>query len=184
MPGIIRYTNLEDAQRLGDGQTPLHLFFYLVLNTFVPIFHYGSFFTLQIVTINFLITTFVIISYRLAVLYCFNFYKSLSQGDKILKKKVVVYDTSADGQHIQKVLNSLPNGDMHVVAYLDDSFNASGKLLEGLPIYSTHESSITKLRNDGVELLILASKQIEKAKLNDLVDACLARGIRYNKCRQ
>jgi len=178
--GIIRYTNLEDAQRLVMVNA-IASFFYLVLNTFVPIFHYGSFFTLQIVTINFLITTFVIISYRLAVRYCFNFYKSLSQGDKILKKKVVVYDTSADGQHIQKVLNSLPNGDMHVVAYLDDSFNASGKLLEGLPIYSTHESSITKLRNEGVELLILASKQIEKAKLNDLVDSCLARGIRIQQ---
>jgi len=178
--GIIRYTNLEDAQRLVMVNA-IASFFYLVLNTFVPIFHYGSFFTLQIVTINFLITTFVIISYRLAVRYCFNFYKSLSQGDKILKKKVVVYDTSADGQHIQKVLNSLPNGDMHVVAYLDDSFNASGKLLEGLPIYSTHESSITKLRNEGVELLILASKQIEKIKLNDLVDTCLAHGIRIQQ---
>ena len=178
--GIIRYTNLEDAQRLVMVNA-IASFFYLVLNTFVTSFRYGNFFTLQIVTINFLISTFVIISYRLAVRYCFNFYKSLSRGDKLLKKKVVVYDTSADGQHIQKVLNSLPNGDMLVVAYLDDSFNTSGKLLEGLPIYSTNENSIIKLRNEGVELLILASKQIEKTKLNDLVDNCLAHGIRIQQ---
>ena len=43
-------------------------------------FKYGIFFTPQIVTINFFITCFVIISYRLAVRYCFNFYKSLSVG--------------------------------------------------------------------------------------------------------
>jgi len=177
--GIVRYTNLEDAQRLVMVNA-IASFFYMVLNNFVPNFRYGSFFTLQIVTINFLITTFVIISYRLAVRYCFNFYKSLSQGDKILKKKVVVYDT-VDGQHIQKVMNSLPNGDMQVVAFLDDSFNVSGKLLEGLPIYSTNESNIAKLSSEGVEMLILASKQMEKSKLNDLVDNCLAHGIRIQQ---
>ncbi len=179
--GIIRYTNLEDAQRLVMVNA-IASFFYLVLNTFVPLFHYGSFFTLQIVTINFLITTFVIISYRLAVRYCFNFYKALSVGErKVQKKRVIVYDTSADGQHIQKMLNSLPNGDMQVVAFLDDSFKATGKLLEGLPIYNTSEASIAKLRNDGVELLILANKQISKEKLNALVDNCLSYGIRIQQ---
>jgi FlaA1/EpsC-like NDP-sugar epimerase len=117
----------------------------------------------------------------LAVRYCFNFYKTLSQGDKLTKKKVIVFDTSADGLHIKKVMNSLPNGDMQVVAFLDDSFSTAGKLLEGIPIYSTQESSIAKLRGEGVELLILASKHIEKGKLNDLVDSCLAHGIRIQQ---
>ena len=178
--GIIRYTNIEDAQRLVMVNA-IAAFFYIVLNTFVPNFKYGNFFTLQIVTINFLITTFVIIAYRLAVRYCFNFYKTFSQGIQAQKKKVVVYDTSADGLHIQKVMNSLPNGDMEVVAFLDDSFNTSGKLVEGIPIYSTHESSIVKLRNEGVELLILATKHMEKGKLNELVDTCLAHGIRIQQ---
>ncbi len=176
--GIVRYTNLEDAQRLVMVNA-IASFVYYVLNLFI--LRNGNFFTLQIVTINFLITTFVIIAYRLAVRYCFNFYKSLSQGGKMQKKKVVVFDTSADGLHIKKVMNSLPNGDMQVVAFLDDSFNTSGKLLEGIPIYGTNESSIAKLKTEGVELLILANKQIEKEKLNALVDACLAHGIRIQQ---
>ena len=178
--GIVRYTNLEDAQRLVMVNA-IASFFYLVLESFVPLFRYGNFFTLQIVTINFLITTFVIISYRLAVRYCFNFYKSLSQVDKMLKKKVVVFDASADGQHIKKVMNSLPNGDMHVVAFLDNTMNAPGKLLEGIPIYNTNETSIAKLGSEGVELLILASKNIEASKLNELVDNCLKYGIRIQQ---
>lgn len=178
--GIVRYTNVEDAQRLVMVNA-IASFFYLVLNTFVPIFHFGNFFTLQIVTINFLITTFVIISYRFAVRYCFNFYKSLSQGPGISKKKVAVFDTSADGLHLKKVMNSLPNGDMQVVAFLDDSFSAAGKLLEGIPIYSTHDSSIAKLKAEGVELLIVANKHIEKQKLNNLVDSCLTVGIRIQQ---
>ena len=176
--GIVRFTNLEDTSRLVMVNA-IASFFYLILNIFV--LKNGNFFTLQIVAINFFITTFVIISYRLAVRYCFNFYKSLSQGDKILKKKVIVYDTSADGLHIKKVMNSLPNADMHVVAFLDDSFSTAGKLLEGIPIYNTSETSLIKLRNEGVELLILANKHMEKGKLNELVDNCLAQGIRIQQ---
>lgn len=178
--GIVRYTNLEDAQRLVMVNA-IASFFYLVLNTFLPMFHYGNFFTLQIVTINFLITTFVIISYRLAVRYCFNFYKTLSQGEKYHRKKVAVYDTSADGQHIKKVMNSLPDGDMQVVAFLDDSFNATGKLLEGLPIYGVNEQAIARLSAEGVELLIMANKHMDAIKLNSLVDYCLTYSIRIQQ---
>jgi FlaA1/EpsC-like NDP-sugar epimerase len=176
--GIIRYTNLEDTSRLVMVNA-IAAFIYLAINVFLL----GSqdYFTLQIVTINFFITSFVIISYRLAVRYCFNFYKSLSDGEKVQKKKVAVYDASADGMHIKKVMNSLPNGELQVVAFLDDSFRTEGKLLEGLPIYSTNESSIARLRAEGVELLIIANKQMEKGKLNDLVDTCLAHGIRIQQ---
>lgn len=176
--GIVRYTNLEDTSRLVMVNA-IAAFLYLVLNIFF--LHSGNFFTLQVVAINFFITSFVIVSYRLAVRYCFNFYKSLSQGEKMDKKKVAVFDTSADGLHIKKVLNSLPNGDMQVVAFLDDSFSTTGKLLEGIPIFSTAEPSIEKLKTEGVELLILASKNIEKAKLNDLVDSCFTHGIKIQQ---
>ena len=176
--GIIRYTNLEDAQRLVMVNA-ISSFIYLALNTFL--LHSGNFFTQQIVAINFFVTTFVIISYRLAVRYCFNFYKNLAKGDRIEKKKVIVFDTSSDGLHIKKILNGMPNADMEVVAFLDDSFSTNGKLLEGLPIYNTSEASIARLKSDGVELLILANKIIEKEKLNNLVDACLLYGIRIQQ---
>lgn len=176
--GIVRYTNLEDTSRLVMVNA-IAAFFYLVLNTFY--LNAGNFFTLQIVAINFFISSFVIVSYRLAVRYCFNFYKSLSSGEKVEKKKVAVLDTSADGQHITRVMNSLPNGTMQVVAFLDDSFSAAGKLLEGIPIYNTHESSLEKLRSEGVDLLILANKNIEKKKLNELVDNCFAKNIRIQQ---
>ncbi len=175
--GIVRYTNIEDTSRLVMVNA-IAAFFYLVLNIFL---FEGNYFTKQIVAINFFITSFAIVSYRLGVRYCFNFYKSLSAGTQADKKKVAVYDTSADGLHIKKVMNSLPNGDMEVVAFLDNSFSTAGKLLEGIPIYSTNEASIEKLRSEGVQLLILASKNLEKSKLNELVDACFTHGIKVQQ---
>src|SRR6202012_831071 len=82
--GIVRYTNIEDTSRLVMVNA-ISAFLYFAVNIFIL----GSrnFFTLQVVTINFFITSFVIISYRLAVRYCFHFYKLYSEGDKLQKKK-------------------------------------------------------------------------------------------------
>ncbi len=176
--GIVRYTNLEDTSRLVMVNA-IASFFYLAVNIFV--YHGQNFFTLQIVTINFFITSFVIISYRLGVRYCFQFYKLYSEGEKVPRKKVAVYNASANGLHIKNVMNNLPNGDMQVVAFLDDAMNGNGKLLEGIPIYSTSEASIEKLKKEGVELLIFVNKITEKEKLNALVDCCLSYGIRIQQ---
>ena len=176
--GIVRYTNIEDTSRLVMVNA-IASFFYLAVNIFV--YHSMNFFTLQIVTINFFICSFVIISYRLAVRYCFQFYKLYSEGEKIQRKKVAIFNASANGLHIKNVLNNLPNGDMQVVAFIDDGLSGSGKLLEGIPIYNTSESSIVKLKNEGVEVLIFVNKNIEKEVFNTLVDACLTHGIRIQQ---
>lgn len=176
--GIVRYTNIEDTSRLVMVNA-ISSFFYLAVNIFI--YHSQNFFTLQVVTINFFISSFVIISYRLAVRYCFQFYKLYTEGGRKDKKKVAVYNASANGLHIKNVMNNLPNGDMQVVAFIDDTLSGSGKLLEGVPIYNTTAASIEKLKNEGVELLIFVTKNIEKEKLNIIVDACLASNIRIQQ---
>ena len=177
--GIVRYTNIEDTSRLVMVNA-IASFLYLAVNIFV--YHSQNYFTLQIVTINFFITSFLIISYRLAVRYCFHFYKMYSEGtNTVPKKKVAVLDASANGLHIKNVMNDLPNGDMQVVAFLDDSFSSNGKLLEGIPIYNINEANIAKLKKEGVELLIVVNKNIAKEKFNTIVDSCLTEGIRIQQ---
>jgi FlaA1/EpsC-like NDP-sugar epimerase len=176
--GIVRFTNIEDTSRLVMVNA-IASFFYLAINIFV--YHSSNFFTLQVVTINFFICSFVIISYRLAVRYVFQFYKLYSEGTKVERKKVAVYNASANGLHIKNVVNNLPNGDMQVVAFLDDMLSGKGKLLEGVPIFNTSPASIEKLKNEGVELLIFVNKNLEKDTLNKLVDACFEHGIRIQQ---
>ena len=176
--GIVRYTSMEDASRLVMVNA-IAAIIYLTINIFL--LPSEKYFSVPVVTINFFVTTFVIISYRLGVKYSFSIYKSMLQEDRMPRKKVAVYDASADGQHIKNVMNNLPNGDMQVVAFLDDSIGSKGKLLEGLPVYGTEDASIAKLKNDGVDLLILGNKHIEKEKLNRLVDTCLNQGIRMQQ---
>lgn len=176
--GIVRYTNIEDTSRLVMVNA-IASFLYLIVNIFV--YHSRNFFTLQIVSINFFITSFVIISYRLTVRYFFQFYKLYSEGDNKIKKKVVVYNASANGLHIKNVLNNMPNGDLQVVAFLDDALSGSGKLLEGIPIFGATQASIERLKQEGVELLVFVSKHIDKDRMNWLVDTCLNVGIRVQQ---
>jgi FlaA1/EpsC-like NDP-sugar epimerase len=170
--GIIRYTTIEDTFRLLRVNA-IATIMYFVINSFMNYAENFWLFPISVVVINFFISNFILISYRLLVRYCFKFY-SLYQIDK-RETKAAVYDTGEDGLHTKQVINAVPNGSIEVIAFLDD--NRSGKMMEGLPIYSTDESSFKKLKEENVKLLIIGNRTIPKEKLNYLVDVCPKYGI-------
>ncbi|MEI8279339.1 MAG: nucleoside-diphosphate sugar epimerase/dehydratase [Bacteroidota bacterium] len=170
--GIIRYTNIEDTFRLLRVNAVATIS-YFVINSFMNYAQNFWLFPISVVVINFFISNFILISYRLLVRYCFKFY-SLYQVEK-RDIKAVVFDTSDDGIHTKQVINDVPNGTIEVVAFMDD--NRSGKMMEGLPIYSTDENSFKKMKEDNVKLLIIANRTLSKDKLNYLVDVCPKYGI-------
>lgn len=177
--GIIRYTNIEDTFRL------------LIVNSIASVFYFSinyivnqssegiNLFPTSVVVINFFITNFVLITYRLLVRYSFKFYK-LQQIEK-KKIKAVVFDTGENGLQTKKVINDFPNSDIYVVGFIDDTLSKGGKLMEGIPIYNTEEASLEKLKAEGVELLIIANRQIPKDKLVYLVDTCLKLDIKVQQ---
>jgi len=177
--GIIRYTNIEDTFRLLIINSITALF-YFTINLIVTQTHSVLLFPASVVAINFFIANFILISYRLLVRYCFKFYNLHKQIDKN-KTKAAIYDTSEHGLHTKKIINDLPNGDMQIVAFLDDTMNKGGKFMEGLPIYATDENNIKKLKQEGVELIIIANRKISKEKLNYLVDTSLTYNIKVQQ---
>lgn len=180
--GIIRYTNIEDTFRL------------LVVNSIASVFYFSInfivnkssddifLFPVSVVVINFFITNFVLITYRLLVRYVFKFYQ-LHQVDKVDRKKIkaIVYDMGQYGLQTKKVINDFPNNDIHVAAFMDDALSKSGKLMEGIQIYSSDEASFNKLQQESFEVLIIANRDISKEKLNYLVDTCLKHNIKVQQ---
>ncbi len=177
--GIIRYTNIEDTFRLLIVNS-IAAVFYFSINYIVNRSSEGiNLFPTSVVVINFFITNFVLITYRLLVRYSFKFYK-LQQIEK-KKIKAVVFDTGENGLQTKKVINDFPNSDIYVVGFIDDTLSKGGKLMEGVPIYNTEEASFEKLKEEGVELLIIANRDIAKDKLVYLVDTCLKLGIKVQQ---
>ncbi|MCB0695782.1 MAG: polysaccharide biosynthesis protein [Chitinophagaceae bacterium] len=177
--GIIRYTNIEDTFRL------------LIVNSIAAIFYFSinfgvnffasevNLFPTSVVVINFFITNFVLITYRLLVRYTFNYYKATQ--NETVKIKAAVFDTGEYGLQTKKVINNFPSSNIQIVAFIDDVLSKSGKLMENIPIYNTDDASFQKLKEDGVELLIIANKKLSKEQLVHLVDTSLKYGMKVQQ---
>lgn len=177
--GIIRYTNIEDTFRL------------LIVNSIAAIFYFSinfgvnffagdvNLFPTSVVVINFFITNFVLITYRLLVRYTFNYYKA-TQSETI-KVRAAVFDTGEYGLQTKKVINNFPSSNIQVVAFIDDLLSKSGKLMENIPIYNTDDHSFQRLKEEGVELLIIANRNIKKEQLVHLVDTGLKYGMKVQQ---
>lgn len=177
--GIIRYTNIEDTFRL------------LIVNSIASIFYFSinfgvnffaadmNLFPTSVVVINFFITNFVLITYRLLVRYTFNYYKATQTESE--KVKAAVFDTGEYGLQTKKVINSFPNSNIQVVAFIDDVLSRSGKLMENIPIFNTEDHSFKRLQEEGVELLIIANRKLSKDKLVHLVDTGLKYGMKVQQ---
>jgi FlaA1/EpsC-like NDP-sugar epimerase len=178
--GIIRYTNIEDTFRLLIVNS-IAAVFYFSINFIISHTSVGILlFPISVVVINFFITNFVLITYRLLVRYCFKFYQ-VHQVEKDSKIRAAVFDTGEYGLQTKKVINDFPNSGIQVVAFIDELLSKSGKLMEGIPIYSVDESTFKKLNQEEVELLIIANRGLSKDKLNYLVDTSLKYGIRVQQ---
>lgn len=178
--GIIRYTNIEDTFRLliVNSMAAVSYFF---INYLIHFTKQGDNYLIppSVVVINFFITNFALITYRLLVRYCFRFYR-LYQAEK-QSIRAAIYDTGEYGLQAKKVLNDFPDSEIKVVAFLDDVLSRSRKLMEGTPIYATDEDSFARLKDEGVERLIIANHHISKEKLNYLVDICLKYNIKVQQ---
>lgn len=177
--GIIRYTNIEDTFRLLIVNS-IAAIFYFSINFGVNFFAQDiNLFPTSVVVINFFITNFVLITYRLLVRYTFNYYKATQNAT--VKIKAAVFDTGEYGLQTKKVINNFPSSNIQVVAFIDDVLSKSGKLMENIPIYNTDENSFMRLQEEGVELLIIANRKISKEQLVHLVDTGLKYGMKVQQ---
>lgn len=177
--GIIRYTNIEDTFRLLIVNSIAAMFYFSINVVANLLYDDMNLFPISIVVINFFITNFVLITYRLLVRYTFFYYKETQQeSDKI---KAVVFDTSEHGLQTKRVINNFPSSNLRVVAFMDDILGKSGKLMENIPIFKSTEESFARLKEENVELLIIANRDLPKDTLLYLVDTALKYGLKVQQ---
>ncbi len=175
--GIVRYTTMRDTFRLVTI-TALASALYVVIG-FVY-YQKGVFFLSRAtIFINFFISAFGLVGYRMLVRHCYRVFFV----DQLMKhrKKAVIFDTSEHGLHLKRVITDHPQSHLQICAFLDDQLNKKGKKLEGLPIYALTDQTFESLRKDGVKLVILANKEVPLDKLNLLVDKALQYGLRVQQ---
>ncbi len=167
--GIIRYTSTEDAMRIFLVLISGSLFF--VLTNIFTYYVYNKIFIIpfSIIIIDFLITTLVMISFRMVVKITYIEYLNPNRE----KTNVVIFGAGEAGVIAKGALDRDAGTKYKVIAFFDDDEKKIGKKLENVPIYSSDK--ITEiLSTNTVAHMIIAVQKILPARKQEIIEQCMA----------
>lgn len=171
--GIIRYTSTGDALRVFG--TILSGSMVFVLTNLVTFYLIDRFFFIpfSIIIIDFLATSFGMITFRLIVKLA---YLELSHPDRE-RVNVVIYGAGEAGIVVKRTLDRDTATRYKVIAYIDDHPGKQGKKLEGIDILSPAKLE-NILSTKSVAQVIIAILNMDKGKKQALIERCLLSNIK------
>lgn len=170
--GIIRYTGLQDGARIFF-MVVLNLALVVSVNLFYASNKLPYAVPYSVVMISFLSSFLFLFNYRLLVKYIFSYYE-----DQMLKRsRVLILGAGQTGMITRHVVESSKR--MRVMGFLEDDPNKIGKVLDGVRIYSAGNAELEQLLKDrSFDELVIASKDIEVERRNELVELCIQHRVR------
>lgn len=170
--GIVRYTSAQDSFRILFSISVSNVFF-ILCNLFLITFNQTPLVSNVVIIITGLTSFVLLITYRVLVKYFFMYIKNMSLD----KRKVVIYGVGETGVATKRTLDSDPNVNMKVVAFVDDDLRKKGKVVDNVKIYHTEElEKIIELEE--IDDLILTSQNISPERKNRVVDLCLDHDVK------
>jgi len=182
--GIVRYTTVRDSFRIITLNLLASVAYIIVK---LASSRYGEmvdgkpieYLSWVSIFINFFVVTVALIGYKTVVRYAYKaYFLGVIHKDKI---KVAIYDAEEEGLSAKRALTDNTYSNLKVVCFLDDNPNKRNKTIERIPIFSTEESTYRKLKEEEIQLILIAKENISHAKLNEIVDAALIQGIRVQQ---
>jgi FlaA1/EpsC-like NDP-sugar epimerase len=169
--GIIRYTGIEDGLRVLNT-TALGYLMAFVINLLYYYNFANNIIPHSVLIISFFISFLFLLYYRLLVKAMFSYFK----GDITNRINVCIFGAGSLGIITKAFLEADLKSKYKVVGFLEDDANKVGKLLQGVPIYSWSDFDKLIYRFN-VKELIIAVRNLNTERKNDIVDYCLARHI-------
>ncbi|GIV35644.1 MAG: capsular polysaccharide biosynthesis protein [Cyclobacteriaceae bacterium] len=170
--GIVRYTGIEDGLRIMYASL-LSLGLAVVINLLYHYFNDRNLIPYSVLFIAFLTSFLFLFYYRLIVKTIFSYYK----GEVVKKTNVVIFGAGSLGMITRTVLEADSESKFRVIAFVEDDYNKSGKVINGVKIFHSSELERVIDRNN-VKELIIAVKDITNKRKNEIVESCLSRQIK------
>ncbi|MBI3500934.1 MAG: polysaccharide biosynthesis protein [Bacteroidetes bacterium] len=167
--GIVRYTSSKDAQRIFIVTTSGTLFM-ITANFFnTSLLHNEVYFIpISIVIIDYLASTFLLISMRVLFKVLYFEWKNPSRA----KTSVIIFGAGESGIITKRTLDRDAGMKYKVLAFIDDEEKKSGKKLEGITIYSFNNLE-ELLKENNVAHLIISVQNISPERKEEIVETCL-----------
>lgn len=171
--GMIQYTGSEDAQRVAI-MLALGTLVAGILN-FISLQIWGYYLVpFSVIFIEFFISVFSMSAYRLGVKLL---YEELVQVRKE-KSNVIILGANEYGLITKKTLERDPKKDIQVIAFIDNKTDLLRQKLEGVSIYDSRNDLEDLLKDQQVDLLIIAVPNIPASRKKQVVDTCLKYNVR------
>jgi len=166
--GIVRYTSSKDAQRIFLANFITSIIFALTnivtYNSSLQIF----ILPFSILIIEFMSTTFLMISLR--VVFKTLYFEYLSPARE--KRSVIIFGAGESGMITKRTLDRDAGTKYKVLGFIDDDKSKHGKKLEDTTIYG-EEKLKDLLTNNDVAHVIISVQNISAARKQEIVDLCL-----------
>ncbi len=169
--GIIRFSGLEEATR-SVVAIFYSFFVMLVINVMIAVSGLQQITPISVLFIYFFVTSFLIYGYRIAVKYLYEV--GVKQKDSI---HVVIYGAQMNGTVLKRTIEQTSNNDYQVVAFIDHDENVVGKTIDGIKVHPFSEAK-NVFKEWNIKTLFFAKTDFELEEKNEVVDFCLAHGIK------
>ncbi|HEY9259416.1 nucleoside-diphosphate sugar epimerase/dehydratase [Chitinophaga sp.] len=176
--GIVRFTSLADIGRIA-GQNLVGCLILFTVGYSHILDAEQNVFPVSVILINFFISSFFLLSYRLLVKWTFKYYNNFRNQSRT---RAAIYYTGHTSLMLRKAISDDPNADVRITAFMADTNSHAGKSIEGLPVYASRKGQLFKMVKEGqISLLLIPNDHLDAAHLNELVEECIALNIRVQK---
>lgn len=169
---VVRYTNTKDIARIFWCTLTGTIFLFLF--NLVSYFINGQFLIpTSIVIIEFFITTFAMVFYRLS--FKLLFLEMINPAK--LKRNIVIFGAGESGITTKRALDRDTSSKYNVLAFFDEDPNKIGKQLESIPVYDPSELSTYLFKNE-ISFLIISIQGLSAIKKSDITDISLQHRVK------
>ncbi len=171
--GIVRYTGLRDGVRLFYTLA-LSVLMVVAVNMIYYANYQANLIPYSVLLISFLASFLFLYQYRLLIKNIFSYYRKLTNK----KRRVIIFGAGQLGIITQQVIDSTPDSDLKVVAFVEDDLRKVGKYINGTQIYSAQNDLEMIIHSMDADELIISIDRLSFERKNEIVDICLKNEIR------
>jgi len=173
--GITRYTGVHDAKRLFYAITLGSSVIWLFSLSLGLFGEDRELMPLRVGLIDYFACLVLLTSFRIGVKI---FYQEISQTNTV-RKNVAIFGAGRSGLITKRTIDQDGHSKYKVTVFLDDNKALAGKIIEGVLITEYNEDTFRHIiEKYGIDELIISVQDIAPERKQQIVDLCLANGVR------
>lgn len=179
--GLVKYTGEQDIRNVLLAVSLSTGFFIATYGT-LRVFELGDqlhfFYPLSIILIDYVLVSFVLVGYRIAIKIISEEIRSSRVSNKSQKKNAAIFGAGQSGLFVKQAIEDDKKGNMSVALWLDDNPMVVGKSLEGRPIFHADRDFQKVVRAYNLDTIILSMQHIDPHRRQRFAEMCLDANVR------